>query len=155
MYLAPAQFKPSALTRPNFAATPPRTYDSSVHMTKDWTIEETRRKIKCIFYSETFVPALCGSAAFLFSGYRRRFPWKIMRPGRNANRSPLRSLSLMSRTGTMFYRSSQSPICAKVQAHLILDLLTDIIFSDEHGFVQLRTAQLAPLAQLCSGTHTK
>jgi hypothetical protein len=62
----------------------------------------------------------------------------------------------MACTGTFYiYLVLKSPIRAKVQAHLILDLLTDIIFSDEHRFVQVRTAQLAPLAQLCSGTHTK
>jgi len=62
----------------------------------------------------------------------------------------------MARTRTFYiYVVLKSPIRAKVQAHLILHLLTDIIFSDAHGFVQDRTAQLAPLAQLCFGTHTK
>jgi len=48
----------------------------------------------------------------------------------------------MACTGTTFYIYVvlKSPIHAKVQAHLIFDLLTDIIFSDEHGFVQDRTA---------------
>jgi len=58
MYPAVAQFNSSALTQPNFAAIPPRISDSSVHMTTDWTTEETRHKIKCLFYSEAFVSAL-------------------------------------------------------------------------------------------------